>query len=136
MTDAPVDLDELETLAKAATPGPWTHKSDINGLSNFVYKGSGMRRQVARTLKLSDDSDAAFIAALNPAVALALIAEVRAARAPVEAGVVTREHRKVAAALVRESDGNPSLAAWVSDGDVNEGNWWICDACVMDAAQA
>jgi hypothetical protein len=51
-------------------------------------------------------------------------------------GVVTREHRKVAAALVRESDGNPSLAAWVSDGDVNEGNWWICDACVMDAAQA
>jgi hypothetical protein len=75
-----IDLDRLERLAKAATPGPWTHKSDINGLSNFVYKGSGMRRQVARTLKLSDDSDAAFIAALNPAVALALIAEVRGSR--------------------------------------------------------
>jgi hypothetical protein len=82
VTDSPVDLDKLETLAKAATPGPWTHKSDINGLSNFVYQGSSMRRrQVARTLKLSDDSDAAFIAALNPSVALAIIAEVRAARA-------------------------------------------------------
>jgi len=78
---AQVDLDKLKALAKAATPGPWTHESTINGVNPFVYRKNGMRRQIARTLKLSDDADARFIAAMNPAVALALITEVRAHRA-------------------------------------------------------
>ena len=28
MTDHPLDLEELERLAKAATPGPWTATTD------------------------------------------------------------------------------------------------------------
>ena len=79
-----VDLDELERLAKAAPPGPWTaeywcdgseggvdvspsHYVDLKGgdgdLDDFIYLS---------------EADAAFVAAATPQTVLALIARLRA----------------------------------------------------------
>jgi len=63
---------ELRKLAVAATPGPWSQGPGSESRS-FVYNTTGMRRQVARTLKLGDNHDARFIAAANPAVVLSLL---------------------------------------------------------------
>jgi hypothetical protein len=71
-------LTELEALAEKATPGPWR-----------VEQGMGVRRDCDRLVMVADCDDcdfareyenAAYIAALSPDVALALIAELRAAR--------------------------------------------------------
>jgi len=102
-TPAQVDLVKLEALAKAATPGPWMSLRDGNQYIETSYlptaKGVGASRipEIARpwnphayvrfgfrptefeTARFKD-ADADFIAAMNPAVALALIAEVRAHR--------------------------------------------------------
>jgi hypothetical protein len=83
MTEAqkPVDLDELERLAREATPGTWTAGED--GGMGVVLRESGV--PVANTgYWATDDSDdqdrrnADFIAATNPQTVLALIARLRA----------------------------------------------------------
>ncbi len=65
------ELKELRAKAEAATPGPWmlvdganSHAFDLR-----VTSAKGEYKCVA----FSDDEDAAFIAALNPATALSLI---------------------------------------------------------------
>lgn len=86
------DIDKLEALARAATPGPWT-ASDYG-----TYDGKGEAWYVDtpddRADIASDEGgvkpnhwdanrgrrDMQFIAAANPKVVLALIAEVRAWR--------------------------------------------------------
>lgn len=80
-----IDLDYLETTAKAATPGPWyasgapkayciasrNDNTDIVSVNLYnEYIKSGVQRE----------EDADFIAAANPAVVLELIAELRSAR--------------------------------------------------------
>ena len=100
MTLTPDDLEQLETLAKAATPAPWTSLRDGN---QYITKGyipaarcvgasriEGLTRpwnphaaiafglnaeahEVVRFL----DADAAFIAACSPDKILALIKMVR-----------------------------------------------------------
>lgn len=73
------NIDELERLAKAATPGPWCDRGfgsiqpEIGGslVAVTVTKGGCLPGYV---------ENAAFIAAANPAAILALIAEVRALR--------------------------------------------------------
>lgn len=74
MTDA--ELDELETLAEEATPGPWQRFTPY-GIG--VESGSGpVPFKVAWG---AQENDAAFIVAANPATILALIHELRACRA-------------------------------------------------------
>jgi hypothetical protein len=77
------DLDALEKLADEATPGPWEWvfddlKSSITSgyvISDFGYDGMWINPK---------ESNAAFIAAANPATIKALIAELREARAALE----------------------------------------------------
>jgi len=87
MTD-PIDLDALETAAKAATPGPWRRMdtSTVCGIiagelpegRNFIKPCDNTKR-ICYTNRLAPggDENLAHIAALNPAVALRLIAELR-----------------------------------------------------------
>jgi len=95
-----VDLDKLETLAKAATPGPWTH-DDGNVFS--VPLGKPRKDAIERLFGQGDlsakplpdetgfifggqendnyDANAAFACAANPSTVLALIQELRTLRA-------------------------------------------------------
>lgn len=69
---ADLDLDEIERLADAATPGPWGVEPDRNSLDDLVMAKIGLVAATAR-------EDAAFIAAARTAVP-ALSAEVRRLR--------------------------------------------------------
>jgi hypothetical protein len=87
-------LDEIETRAAAATPGPWrdhdTHLGQY-GYTATVLSGEGNDTDLRAWLPTMSQTpwdetrnvwaDAAFIAAVNPAVALALVADVRRLRA-------------------------------------------------------
>lgn len=68
MSEHMPDLDELERLAKAATPGPWR-----KGRFDSVVDGEGF-------LVAGDCPDHDFIAACQPQAILALIEEVRRLR--------------------------------------------------------
>ncbi len=72
-TATPIDLDELERLAKAATPGPW-HSTRLGDVSPEDEHDPLICEPMS-------DADAAFIASANPSTILALITEVRALRA-------------------------------------------------------
>ena len=65
-----VDPKQLRALAKAATPGPWEARGHAVG-----FPGTGLARGefhvVADTYE--DPADARYIAAISPAVALALL---------------------------------------------------------------
>jgi hypothetical protein len=79
-----LDLDKLEALARAATPGPW-RASDAYA-DNGAFSGIDINADDG-TVLLSEDSgpgqrDAQFIAAANPAAVLDLIALARRATAP------------------------------------------------------
>lgn len=69
MTDA--ELSTLEAAAKAATPGPW----DCGGVEVFLGEWNPL------IAMCNSEDNAAYIAAVNPAVVLELIAELRQARA-------------------------------------------------------
>ena len=73
------DLKELERLARAATPGPWTYDGDTWELSAPSRKG---RVEIAiietgwtGQMESEQQANAAYIAAANPAAILSLIAE-------------------------------------------------------------
>jgi hypothetical protein len=85
-----INLDDLERLAKAATPGPWENRS------GFVRSSGGGSIYVGDDVTITTSCDwvaecrdgeafynwqanAAFIAAANPAVVLELIRLARAA---------------------------------------------------------
>lgn len=70
-----IKLDELERLAKAATPGEWSN--------TFAHIIGGPNRRLIADLfgdEQIDHDNADYIAAANPAAILDLIAEVRAFR--------------------------------------------------------
>lgn len=85
MTTTPpteLELDEIETRANAATPGPWSVDSSIP--YGHRVGTSDEADWVARTGDHGEDgseADAAYIAALHPETAKALVAEVRRLRA-------------------------------------------------------
>ena len=100
-----LDLDQLEALAKAATPGPWT------ACDYGSYDGKAEGWYVDTTADKADIApdaggiqpnhwdtgrgrrDMQFIAAANPEAVLALIAEVRALRkdkARLDSGCIMR----------------------------------------------
>lgn len=87
MTD--VDHAELKRLAEGATPGPWNN----SGRSVDDFDAECMMRMewIANGAADDDDdlnanveNDAAFIAAANPAVVLALLSEIEGLKAEVE----------------------------------------------------
>ena len=83
MTDT--EINELEKLAKAATPGPWTTRTTRNG--SFVYSENGAEISFSSIIYSSEPShcvskdqaekNASFIAAVNPITILYLIEELR-----------------------------------------------------------
>lgn len=76
------DLDALEALAKAATPGPWDATEGDSGPE--VHAGEILRHEIDFLLREGGHdqgrSDARFIAAADPSTILALIAELRQER--------------------------------------------------------
>ena len=73
------DLKELERLARAATPGPWTYDGDTWELSAPSRKG---RAEIAtietgwrEPMESEQQANIAYILAANPAAILSLIAE-------------------------------------------------------------
>jgi hypothetical protein len=81
-----VDLDELERLAKEADPGPWRTEEDAEHYPFLVAETPDGGSYVLIESKGELESvNAYFMAAANPATALALVAELRAAREVVEA---------------------------------------------------
>jgi hypothetical protein len=70
-----VDLNELERLAKAATPGPWVW----NACGEAILSAHCMVVLTSRTNKKGEVSteDATYISAANPAAVLTLLDRVR-----------------------------------------------------------
>lgn len=91
------DLDRLEALARAATPGPWVHRHDPGnpaGVQHGVKLPGEFGAWIGDCLDNADrdtngaaagERNAAFIAAANPAAVLALIALARRAKPEGEA---------------------------------------------------
>lgn len=84
------DLDRLEALARAATPGPWTWWTSNSVLRLSADDGidGGVLHAYSRRSHADiccGESDRAFIAAANPAAVLALIALARRAKPEGEA---------------------------------------------------
>lgn len=81
------DLDRLEALARAATPGPWKKDSSytIGPVSDEDDQSYGFVIPLADVYGDNRTPDAAFIAAANPAAVLALIALARRAQPEGEA---------------------------------------------------
>lgn len=86
-----IDLDELETLARSATPGEWTADGQCNIWAGHPELHSNVTLATVYRSKLFEDwqkqaeADAAYIAATNPAVVLALIERLRQAEAALHA---------------------------------------------------
>lgn len=78
-----VDLDELERLAREATPGPWFSDLDPVGTREMVtYRPDGETDyDICNCSTGPKFADRHFIAAANPAVILEFVAEVRRLRA-------------------------------------------------------
>lgn len=77
--DKLVDLNKLEQLARAATPGPWAHVPVYpNGFTGTAQSGWTVANGYDRLAELDivREADAAFIAAANPAAVLELLAEI------------------------------------------------------------
>ncbi len=80
MSDNPLDLDELERLAKAATPGPWKRCSPPLRRTFVAAPDSrGSRPVHLQVTEPCSEDDATYIAAANPATLLALIKRLREA---------------------------------------------------------
>lgn len=79
----PLDLDAIEAAARAATPGPWEHQPaffDNAVTQNRCLYGASVKGPFyigSYEDRGFSDEDAAYIAALSPDVALALVARVR-----------------------------------------------------------
>lgn len=100
-----IDLNELEALAKTATPGPWRYdnrrKEIWSSDTPIIEAGYYARRNVD------------YIVAANPTVVLELIAELRKLRAELE--YVRELHAEVSAALR-----NKELDAMLADNELME----------------
>lgn len=90
-----LDLDRLEQLARAATPGPWQRDPSedrivqVGATSSFDSVLNGAPVGDCNSTLMGRDEDIDFIAALSPDVVIALVAELRAARSGVFRGPAT-----------------------------------------------
>jgi hypothetical protein len=78
----PLDLDKLEALARAATPGPWFAQAVVGYRGNLFDVRAQYQRPIAGSIH--DPNDATYIAGANPATVLQLIALARRAPAPAD----------------------------------------------------
>jgi hypothetical protein len=131
--DLPLTGDELATIktrAEAATPGPWRYDpTKVNAISweESVFAGAnGPTAVTVASTGPADDpqsmDDAAYIAGMDPATTLRLVAEVERLRAQVErveelAAIVERA-RVADAGLFTRSDAVSHLAGRVLTEDV------------------
>ena len=84
------DLKELERLARAATPGPWTYDGDTWELSAPSRKGkveiATIETGWTEPMESEQQANIAYILAANPAAILSLIAELEQAKKDAEKG--------------------------------------------------
>jgi hypothetical protein len=126
----PLDLPALEATARAATPGPWDvdddgDRSSIETSDGFAVASMAEHKSMhtIRAHGRSDSiEDARHIAAFSPSVALALLAQLRAAQAETE--LLRTDGRKLVGMLERISvalneAGWPSSALGVEDRAVS-----------------
>lgn len=113
---ADLDLDRLEALAKAATPGPWwgggsnRRRDSIGLVGRTSDRGTGNAIAVLNGIGMDRVADAEFIAAAREGVPT-LIAEVRGLRRDHDSALAIIEHRDaMVAGLAAERD---ALAAKV-----------------------
>jgi len=82
------DLDKLEALARAATPGPWAYQEDSDVYTHIVrpvQSPGNIVRHYAQDTSGVVEANARFTAGANPAAVLALIALARRAQPEGEA---------------------------------------------------
>ena len=92
-----LNLEDLEAVARAATPGPWTYKPTILGLPNTtVMAGDDQMGYMGVGHFLAPN--ATHVATFDPPTVLALIAKLREAEAVIEAA--------------RESEARTKFIAW------------------------
>jgi len=114
-----IDLDKLEALARAATPGPWIAAAWTCHAPTTI-KSAGGAVAIAETTGFGRDSDecavdASFIATANPAAVLELIALARRAEPSASSGAGQRaaesaETRMGAGSQPLFTVGTPSVA--------------------------
>lgn len=71
-----IDLDRLEAVAKAATPGEWTYNPVVLGMPNMTVLAGG---EHAGYVAIGQFKDGEHVAAFDPPTVLALIALARRA---------------------------------------------------------
>ena len=121
-----IDLDKIETLAKAATPGPWrgdrfdgTVKYDIvagdypNGAYTVICRGDNGNACDGGYGFTSAENEAYALAA-NPAAILALVAEVRRLR-EAETMILTYVQGLLSSNLERAGDATKSMTNYALD---------------------
>lgn len=78
-----LNLNTLESVARAATPGPWRHETDEYGerykVASWAYEDEtpGICGDYSRKSWPLCEADATFIATLNPQTVLALVEATR-----------------------------------------------------------
>lgn len=94
-----IDLDELERLANAATPGRWVTFGDRRAIDPKIVRWLGMHKPETQGKK-----NAEYIAAARPEVILPLIAEVRQLREELlaEREAATAKERERCAKIAEE----------------------------------
>lgn len=95
------EITELERLAKAATPGPWTkEQGQVDGIwqTHFFVKSptdasyAPVAKCQSATMRTDQaEANAAYIAALSPSVVLALISRLREAEGKLRAMCFDKE---------------------------------------------
>lgn len=82
------DLKELERLARAATPGPWTYDGDTWELSAPSRKGkveiATIETGWTEPMESEQQANIAYILAANPSAILSLITELEQAKKDAE----------------------------------------------------
>lgn len=148
------NLDHLEAAAKAATPGPWksdlrvgiaaiyTAENNPNCLSNVpdhdrICAINGVYADVRWNMTEQQESNAAYIAAVNPAVVLELVAELRAEREKYANAVksyksVVQEAAWLAFQVYKPRRRCPPLQECDTDDIVTEKD---CQQCWLNAAR-
>lgn len=102
-----IDLDKLEALSRAATPGPWSDEHNYHLDRHYVNCRNGTKEvcecQHWVEENIDGNANAAFIAAANPAAVLELITELRQ----------TKKERDWLADKLESIGGHPLLTTWV-----------------------
>ena len=131
MIDA--ELSTLESLAKAATPGPWEHLPHNNKDAWVItkYQNPESEEYVCSIafafgdIQEKRNKDAAYIAAANPAAILELIAELWQAR---------KERDWLVDHIIKYGDTCPSEEVW-EKCTAEEAETHLCTACWLNAAK-